>query len=386
MKIGIPCEHQADETRVSLTPGVLPLLLRDGHSVLVQTRAGARAHFTDAQYAQAGARIVASAETLYAEADAIFRVQPPLVSASNGPSEIDQLREGTALLGLLDPLAHPDLVAALEARRVTSYALELIPRISRAQSMDALTSMATIAGYKAVLLAADRLDKMFPLMMTAAGTIAPAMVLVLGAGVAGLEAIATAKRLGAKVVAFDPRAAVREQIQSLGASFLEMEIAETVETAGGYAREQSDLFLQSERATIGQQLPQVDVVICAAQVFGKRAPVLITAEMVEQMRAGAVIVDLAADQGGNCALTEPDREVTHGGVLVVGAGNLPALVPADASQLYARNVVNLFRYLHPAHGTPPDASDDIVRAACVTRDGAIVSEMVRAALTKGVAV
>ncbi len=351
MKIGIPREHQAGETRVALTPGVLPLLLRDGHSVLVQTQAGAQAHFTDGQYAQVGASIVESTESLYAEADAVFRVQPPLTTSSDGPREVDQLREGTILLGLLDPLANLELVAALEAHRVTSYALELIPRISRAQGMDALTSMATIAGYKAVLLAADRLDKMFPLMMTAAGTIAPATVLVLGAGVAGLEAIATAKRLGAKVVAFDPRAVVREQIQSLGASFLEMAVTEAVETAGGYALEQSSAFLRSEQTTIAQQLPMVDVVICAAQVFGKRAPALITAEMVEQMRAGAVIVDLAADQGGNCVLTAPDREVEHGGVLVVGAGNLPALVPADASQLYARNVVNLFRYLYPAHGT-----------------------------------
>jgi H+-translocating NAD(P) transhydrogenase subunit alpha len=265
--------------------------------VIVQTRAGAGAHFSDAQYEQAGTGIAVTAEAVYEATDAIFRVQPPPVGTSSGPSEADLLREGTVLIGLLDPLAHPDLVAAMEARRVTNYALDLIPRISRPQGMDALTSMATIAGYKAVLLAADRLDMMFPLMMTVAGTIAPATVLVLGAGVAGLEAIATAKRLGAKVVAFDPRAVVREQIQSLGATFLEMAVTEAVETAGGYAREQSDTFLEAERATIASQLPRVDVMICAAQIFGKRAPVLITTEMVEQMWSGAVIVDLGPGGG-----------------------------------------------------------------------------------------
>lgn len=383
MRVGIPRETQPGETRVSITPGMLPPLLADGHEILVQAGAGLAAHFADESYAQAGARIVASAPALYDQADAILAVQPPLAAeASNGESN-DQPREGTVYIGLLSPLTQTDLVIACAHRHITSYALELIPRISRAQSMDALTAMATVAGYKAVLMAADRLDKMFPLLMTSAGTIAPASVLVLGAGVAGLQAIATAHRLGARVIAFDPRPAVREQVQSLGASFLEMAVAENVETAGGYAREQSESFLQAEQSAIAEHLPQVDAVICTAQVFGKRAPLLITAEMVARLRPGAVIVDLAADQGGNCAFTQPGQETDHGGVYIIGASNLPAFVPADASQLYAHTMVSLFRYLYPARGTPPDQSDEIVRAVCVTRDGAIVNEAVRAVLPQG---
>lgn len=391
MKIGVPRETQSGETRVSLTPGTLPPLLADGHEILVQTGAGLAAHFADGQYARAGARIVDSASALYNQADAVLAVQPPpLLAASADSGAIaasDLPRDGCVYIGLLSPLTQPDLVMACARRHLTSYALELIPRISRAQSMDALTAMATVAGYKAVLMAADRLDSMFPLLMTAAGTIAPATVLVLGAGVAGLQAIATAHRLGARVIAFDPRPAVREQVQSLGATFVEMETPETtekVETAGGYAREQSEGYLHAEQAAIAEHLPQMDVVICTAQVFGKRAPLLMTAEMVERMRPGAVIVDLAADQGGNCALTQSGQETDHGGVRIIGAGNVPALVAADASRLYAHTMVSLFRYLYPARGTPPDQSDEIVRAACVTRDGQIVNEAVREAVGEAV--
>ncbi len=381
MRVGIPRESQPGETRVSVTPGMLPPLLADGHEILVQSGAGLAAHFADAQYAQAGARVVESALALYDQADAVLAVQPPAPNAGAGNGTTVLPRDGSVYIGLLSPLTQPELVMACARRHITSYALELVPRISRAQSMDALSAMATVAGYKAVLMAADRLDKMFPLLMTAAGTIAPASVLVLGAGVAGLQAIATAHRLGARVTAFDPRPAVREQVQSLGASFLEMALTENVETAAGYAREQSESFLRAEQAAIAEHLPQADAVICTAQVFGKRAPLLITAEMVERMRPGAVIVDLAADQGGNCALTRPGQETDRGGVRIIGAGNLPALVPADASQLYAHTIVSIFRYLYPAHGAPPDQSDEIVRAACVTRDGLIVNEAVRATVS-----
>jgi NAD(P) transhydrogenase subunit alpha len=249
--------------------------------------------------------------------------------------------------------------------------------------MDALTSMATVAGYKAVLVAADRLDKMFPLLMTAAGTVAPASVLVLGAGVAGLQAIAAAKRLGASVLAFDARPAVREQDQSVGASFLEMDLSENVETAGGYANEASAAFLQREQQTIAEHLPEIDIVISSAKVFGKAASVLITAEMVDRLRPGAVIVDLAADQGGNCELTKAGQEIERRGLFIIGADNLPAQVPADASQLYAHNVVNLFRYLHPRTGHAPDDTDEIVRGACVTRDGEIVNAAVRGVAQQG---
>ncbi len=369
-------ESRAGETRVALTPEALPLVLRDGHEVLVETGAGDAAHFPDPRYSEAGARIIQSAAEVYSQADVVFRVQAP------GDDEIAQMREGMICIGLLDPLAHPERLDALARRGVIAYALELLPRIARAQSMDALTAMATIAGYKAVLIAADRLDKLCPLLMTAAGTIAPATVLILGVGVAGLQAIATAKRLGARVEAFDPRAAVREQVQSLGAAFLEMEITESVETTGGYAREQSADFLQRERAIIANQLPHADIVICTAQVQGKRAPVLVTAEMVRSMRHGAVVVDLAAEQGGNCELTKRGREIDANGVLIVGAGNLPALVPADASRLYARNMVNLFRYLYPAHAAAIDDADEILLGTCVSRGGQIVHQAVRAALSQ----
>ncbi len=387
MNIGVPRETQAGETRVALTPGTLPPLLKDGHALLVQAGAGAAAYLTDAQYAQAGARIVETAESLYAQVDAVLKIQPPALDPRTGRQEADLLREGTIVLGLLDPLRRPDVVTAFVRRRITSYALELLPRITRAQSMDALTSMATVAGYKAVLLAADRLGRFFPLLMTAAGTIAPANVLVLGAGVAGLQAIATARRLGGRVTAFDPRPAVREQVQSLGASFLEMAAPAGdagAELASGYAREQSDAFLRAERTCIADRLAEMDVVICAAQVFGKRAPLLITTDMVARLRPGAVIVDLAADQGGNCELTDPGGETERHGVRIVGAGNLPTLVPTDASQMFAHNAVSLFRYLYPAQGAPPDQTDEIVCAACVTRDGAVISAAVRAALGESV--
>jgi H+-translocating NAD(P) transhydrogenase subunit alpha len=380
MKIGIPKEIRAHETRVALTPAAVPQLLKDGHEVLLEAGAGAQAYFPDALYLQAGAAIFPDVSALYEQADVIFKVQPPARQPKYQRHEAEMFREGGIYLGLLAPLAHLEIIETFARRQITSYALDYVPRLSRAQGMDALTSMSTVAGYQAVIIAAERLGKMFPLLMTAAGTISPASVLVLGAGVAGLQAIATAKRLGARVAAFDPRGAVREQIQSLGATWVEMEIHEDVETAGGYAKEQSSQFLEQEQNTIQAQLPHTDVVICTAQVFGKPAPLLITEQMVQVMRPGTVIVDLAAQQGGNCALTEPEQEVKHYGVTIIGAGNLPAAVPVDASQLYAHNVVSLFRYLYPSSGTPPDATDEIVRATCLTAHNQIVNPQVEGAV------
>ena len=313
--------------------------------------------------------LVESAAALYEQADIIFKVQPPQIHPFTHQPEAEMLREGSTYIGLLAPLAHLETMETFARRKITAYAMEFIPRITRAQSMDAFSSMSTVAGYKAVLLATEHLGKMFPLLMTAAGTITPATVLVLGAGVAGLQAIATAKRLGARVEAFDARPAVREQIHSLGATFVEMELPEDAETAGGYAKEQSAEFLKREQDVIGSRLPKVDVVISTAQVFGKRAPLLISAEMVELLRPGSVIVDLAAEQGGNCELTQPGQTIQHAGVTVIGALNVPAMLPIDASQLYGRNVVNLFRYLYPASGPQPDDTDELVKGACVTRGG-----------------
>jgi NAD(P) transhydrogenase subunit alpha len=377
MRIGIPKEVQAGETRVALIPSLISLLLKDQHEVLVEAGAGVGARFSDALYLQAGASLVENAAALYEQAEMIFKVQPPQTHPVTRRSEAEMLREGAAYIGFLAPLTHLDVMETFARRKITAFAMEFIPRLTRAQGMDALTSMSTVAGYKAVLLATEHLGKMFPLLMTAAGTITPATVLVLGAGVAGLQAIATAKRLGARVEAFDPRPAVREQIHSLGATFVEMELPQDVETAGGYAKEQSVGFLKREQEAIRARFPKVDVVISTAQVFGKRAPLLITTEMLKSLRPGSVIVDLAAEQGGNCELTQAGQTFEHEGVTIVGATNVPAMLPVDASQLYARNVVNLFRYLYPSTGPQPDSADELVKGACVTRDGAIVHDLLR---------
>lgn len=384
MKIGIPKEVQEGETRVALTPGLIPLLIKDQHEVLVEAGAGSGAYFSDTQYLQAGASLMDEAATLYEQADMIFKVQPPQIHPVTHLSEAMMMREGAAYIGFLSPFTHMDVIETFARRKITAFALDFVSRITRAQSMDALTSMSTIAGYKAVLLATEHLGKMFPLLMTAAGTITPATVLVLGAGVAGLQAIATAKRLGARVEAFDARPAVREQIQSLGATFIEMDLPQDAETAGGYAREQSTEFLKREQEVICARFPRVNVVISTAQVFGKRAPLLITAEMVKSLRPGSVIVDLAAEQGGNCELTQESQTIEREGVTIVGATNLPAMLPVDASLLYAHNVVNLFRYLYPPTGAPPDGTDELVKGVCVTRNGDIVHGLLQSSLREEV--
>lgn len=380
MKVAVPKEVFEGETRVALVPALVEALKKQGHEVLVESGAGALAWFGDDLYRQAGAAIVEDPAELYRSADVVFKVNPPQMHPGLGRHEAELLSEGAVLIGFLMPLDEPETVKKLVERRITSFAMEYIPRITRAQSMDALSSMATVSGYKAALIAANHLKKFFPLLMTAAGTIPPATVLVLGAGVAGLQAVATAKRLGARVEAFDPRPAVKEQVESLGASFISMEISEDVETAGGYAREQSEEFLRREQETIAARLPKVDVVITTAQVFGKKAPVLITEEMVRRMRPGSVIVDLAVRQGGNCALSRARQTVERFGVTIVGAWNLAAGLPVHASQMYGRNVVNLFQHLYPKDGKEPDFSDEIARACCVTRSGGIVLEAVQKGL------
>jgi len=374
MKIGVPKEIVSGETRVALAPSLVQALIRDKHEVLVEQGAGTAASFLDEQYTKAGANILSSARAVYSESDLILKVRPPLMS------EVEFMREGKAYIGFLAPMANPETVLALARRGVTAFSMEYIPRITRAQSMDALTSMATVAGYKAVLLATEHLGKMLPLLMTAAGTIPPATILVLGAGVAGLQAIATAKRLGAKVEAYDVRAAVKEQIKSLGATFIEIESSEDAETKGGYAKEQSPEFIRKQQEVLSSRMPKVNVVIATAQVFGKRAPVIITEAMVKLLQPGSVIVDVAAEQGGNCELTEPGKTVTRNGVTIIGATNLPASIPVDASMLYAKNVINLFKHLYPKFDSSPDFTDEIVSGACITRGGEIVNEAVKGAL------
>ena len=374
MKVGVPKESLAGERRVAIVPETARGLVKGGIQVLVEAGAGASAFFSDAAYIDAGANVT-DAATAFA-GDAVLKVQPPT------PDEVGQLREGAVLISFLQPATSADVVAALAKRKVSAFSLDLVPRISRAQSMDALSSQAGIAGYKAVLLAANHLPKFFPLLMTAAGTVAPARVLVMGAGVAGLQAIATARRLGAVVEAYDVRPAVKDEVHSLGATFLELPL-EAQEGAGGYAREQSEDFLRRQRELLGDRVAASDVVITTAAIPGRKAPILVTADMVRRMRAGSVIVDLAAETGGNCELTEAGKIIQVGGVTIDGTRNLPSTMPVHASQLYSKNVSTLLLLLVKDGALKLDFNDEIVKGACVTYDGAIVNprakELVEAA-------
>lgn len=377
MKIGIPKEIAEGEARVALVPASIAPITKKNHQVLIETGAGMGSMFTDDQYEKAGAAVIKDVRDLYNEADIIFKVQPPRISPVTGRNEAEMVRESAVYMGYLAPFTNTEAIRSFAIRKVTSFAMEFIPRITRAQSMDALSSMATIAGYKAVMIAADSLPRIFPLLMTAAGSIPPATVLVLGAGVAGLQAIATAKRLGAKVEAFDPRSAVKEQIESLGATFIPMEDSEDAATTGGYAKEQSAEFLHREREAIAARLPKADVVITTAQVFGKKPPVLITADMVELMPPGSLIIDLAAEQGGNCELTQAHKVVRQSGVSIHGVVNLPAAIPINASQMYSKNLATLFLHLYSDPLKGLDFEDEIVKGACITSGGEIKNEMVK---------
>lgn len=381
MRIAIPKEVVSGETRVSVIPQMIPALTRDKHEVVVETGAGLGASFSDQEYREAGATIAADPKALYEGAQVVLKVQPPVsMHPSANCPEADLFPAGATYIGLLAPLDRPDVVKAFLARNISGFSVEYIPRITRAQSMDVLSAMSTVTGYKSVLLASNRMRKMIPLLMTAAGTIPPATVLILGAGVAGLQAIATAKRLGAKVEAFDPRPAVKEQVKSLGASFVEMEVPADVETAGGYAKEQSEEFLRKEREAIEARLPKVDAVISTAQIFGKRAPVLITEAMVRRMRPGSVIVDLAAEQGGNCELTKAGETVEVHGVTIIGPVNLAASLPIDASRMYSKNITTLFKLMFPKADSSPDFADEVIAKSCITRGGEIVNEHIKSVL------
>ncbi|OFW16228.1 MAG: NADP transhydrogenase subunit alpha [Acidobacteria bacterium RIFCSPLOWO2_12_FULL_67_14] len=369
MHIGVPAETRSGETRVAATPETVGKLVTKGHTCLIQSAAGAAASLPDAAYQAAGATIVARAAEVYSQADVVLKVRAP------EPGELPLLRRGSVLIGLLAP--HDE--AALErlaATGVTAFALESVPRITRAQAMDVLSSQANIGGYKAVLVAANEYGRFLPMLMTAAGTVKAARVLVIGAGVAGLQAIATAKRLGAVVEAFDVRPATKEQVESLGAKFVDVPVSEgeraQAETDGGYAREMSDEYRRRQSALIDERARASDIVIATALVPGRPAPVLLREETVRQMRPGSVIVDMAVEQGGNCALTERDVVVVKHGVRIVGYANLPAMLPSDASALFARNVLNFVALLaDPATGALTiDRSDEIVAAALVCIDGA----------------
>jgi H+-translocating NAD(P) transhydrogenase subunit alpha len=362
LAVGIPRETAAGERRVSLIPETAGKLVATGLSVVLESGAGASAFHVDATYAESGATVVADAGAVYRAARIVARVRAP----SEG--EVEVMRSGTFLLSFLDPARDPELVRRMSERGIIAFSFNRIPRTTLAQSMDAMSSMATVAGYKAVLMAADSLPRLFPLLMTAAGTLAPARVLVLGAGVAGLQALATARRLGAITSGFDTRPVVREHVQSVGATFIEMPEATSEEThvEGGYAKDLGAEFYESERAAIRSHVEQSDVIVTTAAIPGKRAPLLIDEEMVASMKPGSVIVDLAAETGGNCTLTAPGDTVTVRGVTIIGLLDVPSMVPQHASQLYSRNVLNVIKYVIKDGKLVLDPNDEIVRSACVT--------------------
>ena len=384
MIVGVPAESYLNERRVALVPAVLPTLAKAGLQVMVERGAGERAGFHDAAYEQHGARLAAGRSELFSSSDIIVQTHRLTADPDGARAGLELFRSGQVLLGLLDPLRAPETVRTLAAAGVTFFALELLPRISRAQSMDALSSMATISGYKAVLLAAGALRKMCPMMITAAGTVTPARFFVIGAGVAGLQAIATARRLGALAQAYDVRPEVKEQVESLGARFVELELpAEEAETKGGYARAMDEEFYRRQREMMEKVVAESDVVIATASVPGKKAPLLVTEEMVRAMAPGSVIVDLAAEGGGNCELTQPGETVEAHGVLVMGPVDLPSTVPYHASQMYAKNIAAFLQNLVKDGQLQLNLEDEIIRDTLVAHKGEVVNPQVRELLGEG---
>jgi NAD(P) transhydrogenase subunit alpha len=375
--VAVPTEIEPGERRVALVPDAVRALVSEDLEVRVQTGAGVGSGFADGDYEAAGARLEPDAAALLAAADVVLKVQPPMARPGGG-HEVDDLAAGSTLIAFLKPLDRPDLAVRLAERGVTAFAMELMPRITRAQSMDALSAMSTIAGYRAVLLGAASLPKIFPMMVTAAGTISPARVLVIGAGVAGLQAIATARRLGAVVEGYDTRPAVKEQVESLGARFVELDLdTGDAEDAGGYARAQDESFYQRQRELLGKRVAASDVVVTTALVPGQRAPLLIDEAAVRAMRAGSVIVDLAAEQGGNTAGCVADETVVVNGVSIIGASNLAREIPNNASQMYAKNLTTFLKHLISEGSLDLDLEDEITSGALLTHDGKIANERAR---------
>jgi len=371
--VGIPQETATGERRVSMVPDTLSRL--KDVSVLVQHGAGESAGFADSAYIEKGACIAPDAASLYGQSDIVLKVQGP------SPREAELLKEGSALISALFPVSNLETVSRLAARRATVFAMELMPRISRAQSMDVLSSQATVSGYKAVMIAADSLPKLFPMLMTAAGTISPARVLVMGAGVAGLQAIATARRLGALVEAYDVRPVVKEQVMSLGAKFVELPLeVKDAQTSGGYAKAQSEEFYRRQQELLTERIRASDVVITTAQVPGQKAPLLVAEEAVRGMRPGSVIVDLAAEQGGNCGATEPGKSVVKYGVTIHGPINVPSMMAAQASQLYSKNIASFLSVVMKDGLLNIDLKDEIVRGTLVVNKGEILHEPTKNAL------
>ncbi len=371
MKLAVLKESEEGENRVAVIPDSIKRLNKNGFEVLIESGAGLAAGHSDQDYQAKGATIVATAQELMAQADCVVKVRPPTLD------EATQLKDGSTLVSILQSVMRHDLVKILMEKKITSFGLDVIPRTSLAQSMDVLSSMSTIAGYKSVLLAADTINKFFPMLMTAAGTVAPAKVLVLGAGVAGLMACATAKRLGGVVEAFDVRPEVKEQVHSVGAKFVEVPIKEDGSGSGGYAKEMSDEYKKKQGELISKHIAKSDVVIPTALIPGRKAPILISEEQVKSMKPGSIIVDLAAEMGGNCALTQPGKTITVHGVTIIGHANLPSTMSFHASQMFSKNVEKFLFHLCDENGFKMDMEDVITSGSLVTRDGAVIHELTK---------
>ncbi len=378
MIVGIPKESFPDERRVALIPAQVPALVKAGLEVLVEAGAGKAAGFSDSEYQEKESKIAASRADVFSQADIVLQIRTLGANPEVGRADLGLLRQGQTVIGFCEPLTAGDAVNELAARGVTLLSIELMPRITRAQSMDALSSMATISGYKAVLLAADMLPRMFPMLMTAAGTVAPAHVLIVGAGVAGLQAIATANRLGAVVQAYDVRPDVKEQVESLGAKFVELPLESgEAQDAGGYAKDLGEEFYRRQRELMGKVVAESQVVITTAVIPGKEAPILITGEMVAGMAPGSVIVDVAAERGGNCELTRPGGTVVEHGVTILGPENIPSTIPYHASQMYSKNIVTYLLHLIKDGNLNLNMEDEIVRETLVTQGGEVVHPRIR---------
>lgn len=380
MVIAVPKEILPGENRVGITPDVASKLIKKNFQVHVQKGAGLNAGYTDDQYEKAGAKLYDKLTELYASADIIAKVQRPMDHPEEGKHELDLMKEGTILITFLYSLNYPELAKKCAEKKINTISMDAIPRTTLAQKMDALSSQANIAGYKAVIMCANSLGKIFPLMMTAAGTISPAKVVIMGAGVAGLQALGTAKRLGAVVEVSDIRAAVKEEVQSLGGKFIEVEGAEDMQDAGGYAKEASAEFLQKQKDLIFKHVTNADIVITTALVPGKKAPVLVTEDMVKNMRPGSVVLDMAVEFGGNCEVSEKGKTVKKHGVIIIGEPNLPSLVPTHSSDVYAKNIQALLEHISKEGKVELNFEDEIVQGSVISYNGEVVQERTKALL------
>lgn len=380
MVIAVPKEILPGENRVGITPDVASKLIKKEFQVNVEKGAGINAGYTDDQYEKAGAKLYDNLKELYASADIVVKVQKPMDHPDEGKHELDLMKEGTLLITFLYSLNYPELAKKCAEKKIDTISMDAIPRTTLAQKMDALSSQANIAGYKAVIMCANTLGKIFPLMMTAAGTINPAKVVIMGAGVAGLQALGTAKRLGAVVEVSDIRPAVKEEVQSLGGKFIEVEGAEDMQDERGYAKEASAEFLQKQKELIFKHVTNADIVITTALVPGKKAPVLVTEEMVKNMRPGSVVLDMATEFGGNCEVSEKGKTVKKYGVTIIGESNLPSLVPTNASDVYAKNILALLEHIGKEGKVELNFEDEIVKGSVITYKGEVVQERTKALL------